>query len=97
RFFPELSHCFSKRQDLLRLTAESADRDLGLFGLPFANYEYDGDLLQRVFANLEVDLLVARIDLSTQAGSLQLGQNLFCVSIGLGDDACDDDLDRCQP
>src|SRR5262252_6818838 len=74
------------------LLAPDADVDLTGFHLFVADYELEGDLLQRMFADLGVHLLVAGVDFDAHSGGLQLFADFVRVRVMLLADGDDDHL-----
>src|SRR6516165_4147287 len=86
-----------RRHHLLCLAAEPAHGDRMGFGFLFADDEQRRDFRQRMLADLVVDLLVAKIDLDSQARVPCGGSNHLGIFIGLGGNRGDHDLRRRQP
>ena len=76
---------------------EPADGDRAFLRLPFPDHEQRRHLGQRMFADLVIDLLVARVDLGADAGLRQLRLHLPRIIVDLVDDGRDDRLHRRQP
>ena len=66
-------------------------------GFLFADHQQGRDLGERMLAHLEVDLLVAQIDVGAQAGLAQRRQHLLGVVVAFRRNRGDDDLHRRQP
>ncbi len=62
------------------------------FCFTLAANEDDRNFLERMFANLVVDLLVAQIGHDLKTGGLELRSRFLCIFIGIRRDGCNNHL-----